>query len=1120
MELKQFLQSAFDKQNFIKFITERFYGFAPNLTQNAYLGHVRLDDKSEIGFFVFEVNDHKDIENSRVGFHKELKKYADEHMLDAAIGAFYNDMQKAWRLSFIRFSYDESHKKETTSQKRFTFILGNDKIKTTFEQLKNLKYPKISELEKAFSVEAVTKEFYKGLVKEYEKLLNEYLTYPTNNENDKKEFAIRLIGRILFIKFLNKKALIPDDIFLTCQDYYHEKLEPLFFEQLNTQKSERKKEFANDFIPFLNGGLFEPLNLDYYEWNGISSKYINMLKVDDNFFSELYEHLDQFNFTIDENSIEDSDLSIDPEMLGRIFENLLAEINPETSQNARKSTGSYYTPREIVEYMVNSSLLEYLKTKTDIHDEVLKSIIFKNQEPLHDYEKSDILKAISKLKILDPACGSGAFPMGLLQKIVKILNLMDEDASIWFGLQTKEFRETHKNRNKDYIRKLSIIKNTIYGIDIQPIAIEISKLRFFLSLIVDEEGEPEPLPNLEFKFVCANSLLPLYEGKTDSYKNFVKELQLLKDEYFESSGKRKKEIVKEYLAKRDSYLKNINEFAQLLGSEELTSTDIMLYNPFDPVSVAPFFDSYFMFNVRDGFDIVIGNPPYLGEKGNKETFAPLKKLKYYQGKMDLFYFFFHVGLDNLKNSGILSLITTNYYITATGALKLRNDFKERSTILNLINFNELKIFESALGQHNLITTLQKGKFDKFAHTSIVNAKGYLGTEVLQSIVEGTNKDTNYYQIPQEKLFNGGNMQLTMGGIDDILDSVTIKSDLLGDISGINQGILSGADTLTDKHIEKFGNLGEKGDGIFVLDLENQRDLEIFNSIPKNEKDILKPFYKNSDIKKYIGVEENTKYIIYITKKTDISKYPAILKHLEKFKNILQEKRETKEGKLPWYSLHWARDEKIFETDKITFPRRAKINIFQIETNKQFEQSDIMIITKPKDGYSLKFILAILNSKLIYKWLYYRGKRKGEMLELYQEPLSKIPIIKDVSQDIQNVFVQIVDYIIFLKQEEFNQNNDLKFAKDRLMVSFFERFIDCMVYELYFSEELHKENKYFIEPLQKENLIDVQNMGNKLEDIRVIFEKLNDKNHTIKKNMYFIDSVEVVRIIEGKENENN
>lgn len=912
MELKQFLQSKFEKQNFIEFISERFYGFAPNLAQNEYLGKVKLDDRNEIGFFVFEVNEHKDIENSRVGFHKELKIYADEHMLDGAIGAFYHPLQHVWRLSFVRFSYDDKHKKETTSQKRFTFLLGNEKIKTANEQLKNLKYPKISELEIAFSVESVTKEFYKGLVKEYEKLLNEYLTYPTNSDNDKKEFAIRLIGRILFIKFLNKKVLIPDDIFLTCQDYYHEKLEPLFFEQLNTQKVERKKEFANDSIPFLNGGLFEPLHLDYYEYSGVSNRYINMLKVNDRFFSELYEHLNQFNFTIDENSIEDSDLSIDPEMLGRIFENLLAEINPETSQNARKSTGSYYTPREIVEYMVNSSLLEYIKTKTDIDEEVLKTIIFKNQEPSHDYDKTKILSAIFELKILDPACGSGAFPMGLLQRIVKILELIDEDATIWFNLQSKEFKDAHKNRNKNYIRKLSIIKNTIYGIDIQPIAIEISKLRFFLSLIVDEEGGPEPLPNLEFKFVCANSLLPLYEGKTDSYKNFVKELQKLKDEYFESSGKRKKEIVKEYISIRDGYSRTINEFSQLLGSEDLTSTDIMFYNPFDPVSVAPFFDSYFMFNVRDGFDIVIGNPPYLGEKGNKETFAPLKKLKYYQGKMDLFYLFFHIGLDNLKNGGILSLITTNYYITATGAVKLRNDFKERSTILNLINFNELKVFESALGQHNLITTLQKGKFDKLAHTSIVNAKGYLGTEVLQSIVECKNKDTNYYQIPQEKLFNGGNIQLTMGGIDDILDSVAIKSDLLGDVTNVRQGLRTGADYVTKKHLVEYDFDGNVGDGIFIINKTSNVNIE---------KTILKNWYKNSDIAKYITNANTEEYVIFSEKdntETEFkNKFPKAYSHLFIFKNLLEKIRERNKERVDyWFTLDRTRNSEMFEIEKI------------------------------------------------------------------------------------------------------------------------------------------------------------------------------------------------------------
>lgn len=1146
MDLKEFLQSKFDKKSFLDFLQKRFHGFELNYTDGDFLGKVRLDDKKELGFFIFKVDDNIDIENNRKALSDKAKKAMDIEQLDGAIAAFYN-FKSAWRLTFVRYAYDDNHKKIINNQKRFTFILGNPKIKTAEMQLKNLKYSKLNEIEKVFSVEAVTKEFYKGLIVEYNKLTSDYLIYPSGNDKDKKEFAIRLVGRLLFVRFLNKKQLVPDEVFNIKKDYYHEILEPLFFEQLNTPqrdsngKNVRKSQFINDSIPFLNGGLFEPLHLDYYEFDGITSRYIGQLNIRDEFFVELYEHFDKFNFTIDENSLEDSDLSIDPEMLGRIFENLLAEINEDTKESARKSTGSYYTPREIVEYMVNSSIFEYLKTKTSADEAKLKTLIFNNQNGFEAKEKNSILGAIYELKILDPACGSGAFPMGLLNKIVLILDTIDIDGNLWFNLQSKEFKTKHKDRDKNYIRKLSIIHNSIYGVDIQPVAIEISKLRFFLSLMVDENPDDsrenrgiEPLPNLEFKFVCANTLLPLHKefdkdglfmGHSEKdtkattaatkYYELEKELIKLKNEYFEANGDRKVEIREGYKKIRELMFKEESSF----NLESALFNKLTDYDPFNPVSVAGFFDMDFMFNIKDGFDVVIGNPPYLGEKGHKDIFEPLKKLKYYQGKMDLFYFFFHIGIDNLKDSGILSLITTNYYITATGAVKLRNDFKERTTVLNLINFNELKIFESALGQHNLITTLQKGKFDKLANTCVVNAKGYMGTEILKTIVEGRNKDTNYYKVPQDKLFSGGNIQLTIGGIDDILDKILTMGVSLGEICEINQGILSGADTLTDKHIENFGKLGKKGDGIFVLDLENPRDLDIFNSIPQNEKDILKSFYKNSDIKKYVGVADNTKFIIYITKQTDISKYPTVLKHLERFKLILQEKRETKEGKLPWHCLYWARDDEIFEAEKISCPRRSKQNIFMFEQNKYFEQSDIMIITQPQDGYSLKLLLAILNSKLIYKWLYYRGKRKGEMLELYQEPLSKIPIIKNVEISTQDIIVKIVDYIIFLKQQDFYKSDDLKFAKDRLMVAFFERLIDAIVYELYFPNELHKENKYFVSILENEKLVEIENMGNKLEDIRQLAERFSDKNHAIKKNLFFIDSVEIVRVIEGKENAN-
>lgn len=1113
MELKEFLQSKFDKSHFIEFISDRFYGFSQNLIDDKYLGKVKLDDKSEIGFFIFKEDDNKDIENSRVGFHNELKKYADEHLLDGALGAFYNLTCNAWRLSFIRFSYDDNNKKVFTNQKRFTFVLGNSKTKTAYEQLKNVKYPKILELEKAFSVEAVTKDFYKGLVKEYEKLLNEYLVYPLTNDNSKKEFAIRLIGRILFIKFLNKKSLVPNEIFAVTERYYHEKLEPLFFEQLNTRKSERKKEFNNDSIPFLNGGLFEPLkNLDCYEWNGLSSDYINTLRIDDRFFVELYEHLNQYNFTIDENSIEDSDLSIDPEMLGRIFENLLAEINPETSQNARKSTGSYYTPREIVEYMVNSSILEYLKAKTFIDEEILKNIIFKNQEPQKNYDKVKILSAIFELKILDPACGSGAFPMGLLQKIVKVLNLIDEDASIWFGLQNKEFRETHKNRNKDYIRKLSIIKNTIYGIDIQPIAIEISKLRFFLSLIVDEDGEPEPLPNLEFKFVCANSLLPKPKNnQLASLEYFMLESDLLnlKNEYFEASGERKKEIKKEYIEIQKRMFEE-EEATNLLSALENKLTD---YNPFDPISVAGFFDSDFMFNLKDGFDIVIGNPPYIKEYTNKKAFDGIREnKKYYQGKMDIWYFFTCIGIDLLNEGGILLFIAPNNWVTNSGASKLRNKVLEDTKIIEFIDFGDFKVFESADIQTmvmNLQATKDNNEYDCI-YSKLLD-KEYPKNRIEDFLEKKQNQNFLTYKTHIIKSdLKDKNISFSEDKHFAILNKIeNSKNFELDEKLEVAQGIVTPNDSVNKKSLKLLDGHSKIGEGIFILTSEEIEQLNLSHK----ELELIKPLYTSEQINGYSANSKNKFWIIYTDSSfkniETIKPYPNIKKHLDRFSKVI-----TSDNKP--YGLHRARNESFFKGEKIISLRKCpnKPSFSYVNFDTYLLQTFYII---KSNRINLKYLTTILNSKLITYWLKHKGKMQGNNYQIDKEPILNIPIknIEDTKP-----FETLVDYVMFLKQQEFNQNDDLKFAKDRLMVSFFERIIDCMVYELYFDNELHKENKYFIELLQKENLIDVQNMENKLDNIRTIFEKLNDKNHTIKKNIYFIDSVEVVRLIEGKENENN
>ncbi len=1034
MDLKQFLQSPFSKDNFVEFISDRFYGFSENYyIEDGYLGKVKLDDKSEIGFFVFEVSDNKDIENTRVGFHKELKKYADENLLDGAIGAFYHPNQKVWRLSFIRFSYDDKHKKQVTSQKRFTFLLGNDKTKTAFEQLKNLKYPKIAEIEKAFGVEAVTKEFYKGLIKEYEKLLSDYLIYPSNDDNSKKEFAIRLIGRILFIKFLNKKSLVPDDIFEVANGYYHDKLEPLFFEQLNTPKSERKEEFKNDSIPFLNGGLFEPLYLDYYEYNEISkcSQYINTLKIDDKFFKELYEHLNQYNFTIDENSIEDSELSIDPEMLGRIFENLLAEINPETRQNARKSTGSYYTPREIVDYMVSSSLLEYLKTKTSIDEETLKTIIFKNEEPQNDYDKAKLLSAIFELKILDPACGSGAFPMGLLQKIVKILNLIDEDASIWFKLQTKEFIETHKGRNIDYLRKLNIIKNTIYGIDIQPIAIEISKLRFFLSLIVDEEGEPEPLPNLEFKFVCANSLLPKPKNtQLASLEYFMLENDLinLKNEYFEASGERKKDIRKEYIQVQKKMFEE-EEATNLLSA---LNNNLTNYNPFDPVSVAGFFDSVFMFNVKDGFDIVIGNPPYIRQEKIKDLKPLLQKSNYksYNGTADIYVYFFEQGHRLLKEGGNLSFITSNKYTRAKYGKEFRKFILENSKILEYIDFNGVKVFESATVDTSILS------FRKNGSGTLVPPKNNNGeaeasppNSLLYCDVKGDYKGGDLKEYCQKNGFSYSQSDLSIDSFSfanpkelEIKKKIEHNSLRLVKICNINRGLVTG---------------DNKG-----LVLNNKDEIELFKSFDIRNQ-YIKKYIFGKDISKYS--HKIDKHLIAIPKGTILKEdNPLIIKLKERDKQFDYSISKRNEKGLFWYDLRGCSFYDIFSKDIIIWSDIVKTPSFSITNGDVYVDTSAYFLDVVNPEFRKKYILAILNSKISYYFMLKTASTLGESSLRWKKIfVEQLPIPK-ITETEQQPFIDLVDKIMELKKMDCHEAN----ASRNDEVTELENKIDEMVYKLY------------------------------------------------------------------------
>lgn len=632
------------------------------------LGSFNTSDDRIIGLYLVKVKPQVWLERNKVGL-REMLRSVYKHDVDGALIVF--EQKDKWRLSFVSEIrvFDENGKisKKSTEPKRYTYLLGaGEKVKTPATRLASLsgKPFSLEDIRNAFSVEALNEEFYKVVARYFYQLVGategkgaKAITHsrflelpgikPDNREGHKiyQEFAVRLIGRTVFCWFLKVKksdkgvALLPEHLLsseavATNNNYYHFILEKLFFQTLNTPMDERIKALPKgcEQIPFLNGGLFEPQTEDYYKPNrstGLSDN-LNTLKIPNGWFKEFFEHLEQYNFTIDENSVVDIEVSVDPEMLGRIFENLLAEIDPDSGETARKATGSFYTPREIVDYMATESLVHYLNNHTKIDKESLQPIFKMDSEvSFSKSETEKILEALDKLKILDPACGSGAFPIGVMQKIVLALQKLDKDAVWWKAKQLqridnailrKQVKQKLEQTTVEYARKIGIIQNSLYGVDIQPVAAEISKLRCFLTLVVDEnidEAKPnrgvEPLPNLEFKFVTADALLKLPpetkdHGTGDLFSNAseLEELQQIRLDYLQSYGEHKEELKQRFVDLQKAIFKQQLKYG---AKENSRAYQISSWNPFGHEKV-DWFDPLWMYGVKE-FDIVIGNPPYV-----------------------------------------------------------------------------------------------------------------------------------------------------------------------------------------------------------------------------------------------------------------------------------------------------------------------------------------------------------------------------------------------------------------------------------------------------------------------------------------------------------------------------
>lgn len=741
MDYRPIIESRYNRENWQQLLHDIFgrkveFWSTPSVVstnsqfarQALWLGTITLSDDQTISIYEVELSDSVDIERNRRGIRDMLLTQWRNNGNAGAFMFCYRKNESVLRFSYVSeawtFADDGTYKKESTDTKRFTYLLGEGhRSRTAIQQFEKLRDSSLTlkDLTKAFSVDAVSDMFFKGYKQQYEDIIfyvtgkrmvkvankweerqegepnvfimQQFAKFP-NPEKAVRDYVKKLMGRLVFLQFLQKKGWLGvpvnaswgegdrefiQNLFAECEDKDHfidNELESLF----NDLNNEERKELTRYRTPYLNGGLFERDATDETEFP-LPAKYMQSLL---DFFAS-------YNFTIDENDPDDAEVGVDPEMLGRIFENLLED---------NKDKGAFYTPKEIVSYMCRESLIAYLQT--DIEDEATKEAIRQfvtthdvNALGTNDKFRQQVDEALCNVKICDPAIGSGAFPMGLLKELFQCRTALE-------GITQSKAAEIKKH----------IIQQNIYGVDIERGAVDIARLRFWLSLIVDEET-PQALPNLDFKIMQGNSLLENYEGvdlselmKTGSNKGqllFADEFGLNKAllqehiwHYYEVSEHDEKERLVEQI---DSAVKNIIIANNPSISNLIREVDIR--NNQDFFLWHLFFAEVFE---HGGFNVVIGNPPYVSAPSQianpilarqRERIVKCKKYETLNEKWDLYIPFVELGLKLLAPNGVFSMIVPYPLTNQKYGKKLRKYICEKKRMAEIADVSEVKVFDSA-----------------------------------------------------------------------------------------------------------------------------------------------------------------------------------------------------------------------------------------------------------------------------------------------------------------------------------------------------------------------------------------------------------------------------------------
>jgi hypothetical protein len=1050
------------------------------------LGTINLPDGNTIALLEVETSSQVKLARNRVGLRNFVSNFIDEAGASAVLAVFHQEKSDDWRLTYAARQTiidEDTFEINTveTAPRRFTFLLGQGepcrtaaaRLAGVLERGNNLT---LLDVEKAFSVEALSKEFFAKYNEHYDKFLAE-LTRPERisdtrarfciphcdseeaqikEEKPIRDYAKKLLGRLIFLHFLQKKGWMHftaesadwssghrdflNQYYLLAESYGHADnfhslyLAPLFFEALNTERKDHLftlslpggKTFTAR-MPYLNGGLFDP-----------EPEPLRMLDLPPQLFADLFAFFAEYNFTIDENDPEDHEVGIDPEMLGHIFENLLED---------NKDKGAYYTPKVIVSYMCRQSLLRYLERHLGKNENLTRLCVLHDPGDLRDKNNwcavnaKKIATLLENVKICDPAIGSGAFPIGMLNEIVHLRTLLNQ--------------ELNDPAERAKLKK-SIIQNSIYGVDLDSGAVDIARLRFWLALVVDEE-EPSPLPNLDYKIMQGNSLLESFQGVdlsslheegskkplkiplglnqseldifTDAQQEFreaqqekKRELQEAMREYFTPITPERKAELRGVIDKkvidhiRHYFEVSIEEgeivhkqtevdwkekrrrapnwnppSAAIKRHEKLAAriaslTDSLTkLNALQHQAERPFFLWHLLFQdvfENGGFDIVIANPPYVRHELIKEQKPLLEAEGYetYTGTSDLFVYFYERAIQLLKPNGVLTFITSNKFYRAGYGEQLRVHLSENLTLHTLIDFRDAPVFNGVIAYASILI----GQKEKAPANHQVAALPWDQQKPAAALPVEIAKA---FPVAQSSLTPDG-WRLVSPAIEVLLAKLRQTGTPLGEYvqDRFYRGVLTGFNEA------------------FVID--GKKRAELIAADPQSD-EIIKPFLRGRDVKRWQATHADL-WLLFIpwhfplhndpsisgpsldAEKAFETQYPAVYSHLCSFKAQLSTRNSDETGiRYEWYALqrcaasYWQE----FEQTKILYQEIATFQAFALDTSGAFSNNKTYLIPCAEP-----FLLPLLNSKIIWWFLgQVATKMVGGAFAMQSPYVSQIPI---------------------------------------------------------------------------------------------------------------------------------